>query len=166
MSQAFAADADDTNLPLTLTINRAGEGGLTGLVPTVRLRLGHTADTYLDWSDNAFKTAGWTTLNGAMSEVGDGHYLRALDLTALTLASGRTLIAEYAVDDGGDVVSVASDTLYLTESNERLLDVWRILGLDPSHPLEVKAVSREAGTEIGQVISIIGGTTVKVTRVF
>jgi hypothetical protein len=159
-------DADDSNLPLTLTINRAGDGGLTGLAPTVRLRLGHTADTYLDWADNTFKTVGWTTLNAAMSEVGDGHYLQTLDMSAVTVATGRTLVAEYSVDDGGEVKAVAADTLHLTDTNERLLDVWRILGLDPSHPLEVKAVSREAGTEIGQTIQIIGGTTVKVTRVF
>lgn len=165
MSQTLAADADDANLPLNLAINRNGEGGLTGLAPTVRLRLGHTTDTYLDWADNTFKTSGWTTLDQSMSEVGDGHYLQVVDLTAITLPSGRTLVAEYAVDDGGEVVSVAADTIQVTSTTERLLDVWRILGLDPDHPLEVKAVSREAGTEIGQVIQIIGGTTVRVTRV-
>lgn len=166
MSQGFTADHDDVALPLNLTVAEEGVGGVAGLSPTVTLRIGRTTDTYLDFADDTFKTSGWTTKSAPLTEIGDGDYSRNLDLTALGGAGydvGDTLIAHYAVDDGVDLVSVASDQILVSTSGERLKDIWRILGLDPSEPLIVSAVDRKSGTVITQSISVVANVAT-VTR--
>ena len=111
---------------LTLTVNREGVGGLSGLAPTVAIRQASAPDSYLDWDDGAFKTTGWTTKYQSMSESERGTYQRLLDLSAVTGAPvGTLLIVEYRVIDGtlvGDdhdllmVVSVNTDTILLRKA--------------------------------------------------
>ncbi len=59
--------------PLQLAVNGFG-GGITGLSPVVAIRSALTSGSYLDFSDLAFKTSGWTTRQAALTEVGDGRY--------------------------------------------------------------------------------------------
>ncbi len=88
-------DLTNTALALVLTVASGGTG-VTGLSITVRLRDGETTNSYLDFADNTFKTSGWTTQDAALSEIGDGHYQRTLDVSAIVgLAIGDSLVAEY-----------------------------------------------------------------------
>ena len=97
-------------------MNRSGVGGITGLSPTVALRDGSTLNSYLDFNDNTFKTAGWTTKYASMSEAERGHYQRSLDLSALPVVEHDVLVAEYHVDNGGDVKGDAADLLVVIET--------------------------------------------------
>jgi hypothetical protein len=115
MSIGVQVDKAVTSLPLFLTVNRAGAGGITGLSPTVALRDASTLNSYLDFNDGIFKTSGWTTKYAALSEVERGHYQRSLDVSALSVNVFDVLIAEYHVDNGSDVVGDASDLLIITE---------------------------------------------------
>jgi hypothetical protein len=165
MSQGLTADFDDDDYPLNLTLNKEGVGGLIGLLPTVAVRLGASTSTYLDFDDLTFKTSGWGTRDEQMVEVGEGRYTRSLDLSSVTgLSAGDVLSAEFSVDNGADVVGVTSDTIVLAASDERLKDIWRILGLDPAEPLTVTALSRVSGTVITQTITTVG-SAVTVARV-
>ena len=111
MSVAITSFLDQI-VPLELTIEQEGVGGVTGKSPTVRLRDATTTNSYLDFSDNTFKTFGWTTKNASMLEVGRGHYTRSLDLGLITsLVLGNVMVAEYIVDDGGDVVGEDHDLI-------------------------------------------------------
>jgi hypothetical protein len=113
MSLAFVT-ALDQMVPLDLTIEQEGVGGVTGKAPTVAIRDSLTADTYLDFGDNTFKAAGWGTKYAAMTEVERGHYTRTLDMSLITsLILGNILIAEFHVDDGGSVIGDGHDVLIL-----------------------------------------------------
>ncbi len=107
--------APDLTVPLELTIEKEGVGGVAGKVPTVRVRDGATTNSFLDWGDNAFKTAGWTQVDRPLTEVGSGHYTELLDLSALGAVVGNIFIAQYAVNDGADVVGDAHDVILVGE---------------------------------------------------
>lgn len=121
MSVAIAASTDIV-VPLNLTIEQEGVGGVTGLTggsaPTVRLRDGATLNSYADFGDAFnFKVAGFSQQDQPLSEVGNGQYSYALDLNLITsLAIGNILVAEYKVNDGGDVVGVAADIIVIGTS--------------------------------------------------
>jgi len=115
MSIGVQVDKATTSLPLFLTVNRAGAGGITGLSPTVAVRDASTLNSYLDFNDGTFKTSGWTTKYAALSEVERGHYQRSLDVSALPVSAFDVLMAEYHVDNGADVVGDASDVLIVVE---------------------------------------------------
>lgn len=83
---------------LTMTVNDGG--GQTGLTATVRIRDAVTTNSYLDWADLTFKTSGWTTKDGPMTEIGDGHYHKLLDLDAASGAFSGVFAAEYEATDG------------------------------------------------------------------
>jgi hypothetical protein len=103
-------------IPLFLSIAKAGEGGQVGLSPTVAFR--RVSDGYyLDFNDDTFKNAGWTTKNASMTDLGGGFYQRLLDLSVIGAVATRVYAAEYAVDDGGDINSIASD-IYNVEDLE------------------------------------------------
>lgn len=95
---ALTVEAADT-IPLTLTVTKAGVGGVTGLAPTVALRDGQTTNSYIDWADDTFKTSGWTTREALLTEIGDGHYQKQLNLPNISAAAGDIYAAEYKVDD-------------------------------------------------------------------
>lgn len=83
-------------LGLTLTVTDGANGGVTGLVPKLRLRHGASATSYLDFNDNTFKTSGWTTQDVNMIEVGNGHYRYSIDFSLIaSLANGDSVVAEY-----------------------------------------------------------------------
>lgn len=113
MSVAILAEKADTDLPLDLTIEKEGVGGVTGKSPTVALRKGSTTNSYLDWADNTFKIAGWTTKYASMTEIERGHYQRALNLSVLgsSVKAGDVLLAEYHVNDGAGVIGDAQDVI-------------------------------------------------------
>lgn len=120
---ALEVEQLETALPLELTVDKLGLGGLTGLSPTVAVRNASTVDSYLDFSDNTFKTSGWTTKYAPMSEVERGHYQRLLNVASLGLAVGFRLVAEYHADNGFGVVGDDLDLFLVTNkrANAELL---------------------------------------------
>lgn len=108
----------NAELSLSLTVNRAGAGGITGLAPTVALRRATTAGSYLDWDDGTFKTSSWSTKYASMTEAERGHYARTLDLSAVPGATtGVFMLAEFSVDNGSDVVGEAHDVVSVVSTN-------------------------------------------------
>lgn len=86
--------------PLSLLITEDG-AGVDTLAPTVALRDTATG-AYFDFADGVFKTAGWSLRNAPMSDLGRGHYERALALaTTPALAPGMLLVAEFRADHDG-----------------------------------------------------------------
>lgn len=98
MSIGIAVEISNPSVPLTVTLVK--DGLVAGASPTVAVRDGSTLDSYLDWSDNTFKTAGWTLKYAPVAEVENGHYRRILNLSLISgLTQGKTLVAEFAVVD-------------------------------------------------------------------
>lgn len=119
MSATIYAEVSSSSVPLELTIEKEGTGGITGQAPTVALRDGATIDSYLDWSDETFKTAGWTLKFAGLTEVGRGHYQRIFNPASVTgLQAGATLVAEYHVDNGGDVRGDAHDIILMVRTSQ------------------------------------------------
>lgn len=116
-------EQSEVGLPLVLTVEKLGSGGLTGLVPTVALRDGSTLGRYLDWADNVFKTSGWTVKYAPMSEVESGHYQLTLNVSSLSLPLGFRMIAEYHVESP-EAVGDASD-LFLVTNKRATLELLR-----------------------------------------
>jgi len=113
----FIAESSDTSIPLNLTLEQEGVGGITGKSPTVALRDGSTSSSYFDWADGLFKTSGWTMKNAVMAEVGNGHYIYILNAAvAGTIIPGLVLVAEFHVDDGSSVIGVDHDTIRIVAS--------------------------------------------------
>lgn len=123
MAAALEVEVTETALPLELTVDKLGVGGVTGLSPTVAVRNASTVNSYLDFSDLAFKTSGWTTKYASMSEVERGHYQRLLNVSALSLAVGFRLVAEYHADNGSGVIGDDLDLFLVTNkrANTELL---------------------------------------------
>jgi len=113
MSSIFEAEQTETSFPLELTVQRNG-AGLTGLLPTVSIRNAATLNSYLDFFDNTFKIAGWTTKFLVMSEVGRGLYHATLNILSLSLVVGTKLSIEYHVDNGLGVVGDDADVALIT----------------------------------------------------
>lgn len=109
---AITTERTASGVDLTLT-DPAATAGLTAVVA---IRDGDDPTSYLDFSDDTFKTSGWTTKQAAMTDLGGGHYNVALDLSAMTNLPATTdqLVAEYATS--GAVTSAAHDTIQITES--------------------------------------------------
>lgn len=97
-------------VPLELTLEQEGVGGLLGYDVFVRVRDASTLNSFLDWDDNTFKTAGWSTRDKVMNEVGGGHYNLELNLAAIGSVVGNVFVAQYTVDDG-DVIGDAHDVI-------------------------------------------------------
>lgn len=107
----------ETELPINLTVSQTGVGGVTGLSAFYSVRDAATLDSFLDFADGLFKTAGHTTLELPLSEVGLGRYTRVggLDLSAITLPAG-TRSLELHFRTSGSLVAVANDTVHLVNS--------------------------------------------------
>lgn len=116
MSDLEAKDTDSL-FPLKLTVERVGSGGITGLTPsqvTLRIRDASTLNSYLDFADNTFKTAGWTQQDAGLSEVGRGHYQYNLNVVAVpAMVAGFEASVEYHVDNGADIVGDDHDSLLI-----------------------------------------------------
>jgi hypothetical protein len=148
-----------TRVPLTLTIDREGVGGISGLVPTVAIRRGSTAGSYLDWGDNSFKTSGWTQKYATLTESERGTYDRNLDLAVVPGApAGTVLIAEYHVDDGGEVQGDDHDVVVIV-STQTDLDFVRKLGGSIGAPSLVGEVASgaEARGEVRDQLGVVEG---------
>lgn len=112
MSEYLIAHKSDAAVPLELTIDQEGVGGVVGQSPTVAVRDAATANSYLDWADLTFKAAGWITKYGGAVEVERGHYRRPLDLSAVPeIVPGMVLAIEFHVDDGGTIIGDDMDHL-------------------------------------------------------
>jgi hypothetical protein len=110
------SDHQNTAFPLELTVDQEGTGGVTGLTPSVAVRDGSSLVRYLDWADNTFKTSGWATKYGDMTEVERGHYRRPLNVAVAAPQLSNPLMAiEYQVDEG-DVIGDTAETLAIVTS--------------------------------------------------
>lgn len=105
----------DNLVPLTLAVN-GQSGPETGLTTVVAIR-DTLSGWYLDFSDQTFKAAGWTTKKAAMTELGNGFYNRDLDLTLITNlnSSTRHLGIEYEVTTIGKQ-SIVAENITLRDS--------------------------------------------------
>lgn len=83
--------------PLQLVINNRGP--VTGATVVVAVRRKETTDSYMDFADDTFKTAGHGVRQVSVPEVGDGRYVYLLDLAAITNLPATTerLTAEFEV---------------------------------------------------------------------
>ena len=179
-----------TEVPLILTIDQEGTGGLTGQAPTVALRDATTLDMYFDFNDFTFKNSGWGMKYLALSEVERGHYTALLNPSIVAAFSvGTMLAAEYRLDGGGlakgddhdlllfveSIVEIPTDTAALVAAIGTgltpaqatwLQEVWQILGLDLANPLTVSKTQRTAGAVISQNIEkdVPLAGSVRVTR--
>lgn len=115
---ALTVEASDI-IPLTLTVTKAEVGGVTGLSPVVALRDGLTTNSYLDWNDNTFKTAGWGMKEAVLPEIGDGHYERQLNLPGIGAGSGDIYVAEYKVDEP-DAKGVDAERIFVVSQRDDL----------------------------------------------
>lgn len=99
MGTTLEADYTDTSFPLELVIDLQNFGGVTGVATTVAVRLSPTTNSYLDWSDNLFKTSGWVVKDQPMTDLGTGVYQQILNVAALGFTTlsplPQKLIAEY-----------------------------------------------------------------------
>lgn len=106
------AERTATNAPLELMVNKSG--GVTGLTAVVAIRDGDTANSWLDFNDNTFKTSAWTTRQAALAEVSAGNapgvYRLELDISAITNLPAATdyLVAEYDISgsESGNAIDV------------------------------------------------------------
>ena len=94
-------------IPLVLTVSRVGVGGISGESPTVQL-LRSEDGFFLDWDDNTFKNAGWVQLDGPMTDIGGGRYLRSADLSIIGALPTTVLVAYYT--NTGANAALASDS--------------------------------------------------------
>jgi len=117
------ADYTDTSFPLELSINLQNVGGVSGLSPTVAIRLSPTTNSYLDWSDSIFKTSGWVVKNQPMTDVSltggtPGVYQQILNVAALGFTTlsplPQKIIAEYT-STGSGTGGLTSDTIIVSE---------------------------------------------------
>lgn len=112
MSTAMLIEKTDTGVPLALTIDQSGIGGLTGQAPTVAIRRGDSTTLYLDWTTGLFAAAGWGTKFASMTEIERGHYVRILNAaTAAGILAGQSLVVEYRVDNGAGIIGDAHDLI-------------------------------------------------------
>ncbi len=116
MGSTQEVERSDTDVVVETTVSDSN-GGVPGLTLTSALRDARTLDSYLDFADNTFKIAGWTTQRAAMAEIGGGRYARSgnLNLSAITNlpALTRKLIVEY--DASGAVSGIDNDILILKD---------------------------------------------------
>ena len=87
-----------STIGVVVTVIDGASGGVTGLTMTVKARDGSTTDSYLDFADGTFKTAGWTTQEAAMSDLGRGHYHASIDGSTVTTILEKNIVFEYHAD--------------------------------------------------------------------
>ena len=162
MSTSTQVDLADTDFGLTFTVTQDGIGGVTGETPTVAIRRAESTTLYLDFADNTFKSAAWTTKYAPLAEVERGHYQRNFDASAVTLTAGDVLVAEYWIDDGGSVVADAHDLLIM---------VAALPGVPPTpaaiadavwdEPLSGHITAGTTGAALAVVLGVAGKTNIR-----
>ena len=136
------------------------------------MRDGATADSYLDFVDDTFKTSGHTTRQAVLAEIdatdAPGVYSLAggLDIAAITNLPAATtqLILEYKVS--GTAAGNDIDVVLLREqvySHKEIDELYARLGLLLGTPAVHTPSSIDAGASISQTVGVVG-STVTVTR--
>jgi hypothetical protein len=157
---------DNTQAPLT---------GLTDL----KLRIRRDSDGFfLDWADDTFKSAGWSTRDVVLSEINatldPGNYQvpGGWDTSAITNIVADDVYTLISLQDPGtDAELPGPSQLKIGHESDQTAETWYVHGLDPSNPLVVDsstpAGSRKvplAGTIIDQTVATVGNVTT-VTKV-
>ena len=110
------ARRDEVELPLSLSIT-AASGPIVGATAVVAVRDGNTDDSYLDFADDTFKTAGHTTRQAPLADIGGGFYALTggLDVDAITNLPAATeiLIAEFEVTAPAKARGVSLDEILI-----------------------------------------------------
>ena len=92
MSTARLVELTDTVVSLEAQLTN----GRTGATALVAVREANTLNSWLDFSDNTFKTLGWTTRQAAMTEVSaanaPGLYRTPINITALMALRQHALL--------------------------------------------------------------------------
>ena len=125
MSYQIRVPRNETEVPLNLFLNNSGP--VTGATAVVAIRDGDTPDSYLDFNDNTFKTAGHTTRQAALTEGEVGVYtlVPGLDLSAITNLPAGTdhLIAEFEVTAPAASTGIVSDMILIDDRLEDANDI-------------------------------------------
>ncbi len=156
---AIKARRTSTATPLEFSLT--GNGPVTGATVVVAVRDGQSSvalPSYLDFDDDEFKTAGWTTRQAALTELGGGFYARALDINAITNLPAATvvLMAEYEVTAPANVTGVGGpDSIILDEfSSDVAAAVWDEILTGATHNIATSAGRRlRELAEFGQLTS-------------
>lgn len=159
-----------TSAPIILTLEQEDVGGVVGQAPTVAVRDATTLDSYLDFGDFTFKSAGWINKYQTLTEVEEGDYTYWMNLAAIAAISiGDILSIEYYYDDTGitrrdqetmlvveSVHSIPTDVAALVGGGgggsltvaqaAQLKEIWQIMGLDAANPLVVSKNSRKVAS--------------------
>ncbi len=113
----------DTATPLSLAVDNMG--GVAGLTVVASVRDG---GTYLDFSDNTFKSSGWGQKTTALSDLGAGFYTGALDVNSITNIPNTTnnLVIEYTVSGSYSAVALGVVSFYqsVPSASENATAVW------------------------------------------
>lgn len=111
---SIEAELIDTNVPAKLSVNDSN-GGVAGLTVGLEVLDATTQNSYLDFSDNTFKTSGWTTKSVLVSDVGGGRYSLSGGLNVAAMISPpNKLLLEYNVS--GAKSGAVSEELLIRES--------------------------------------------------
>jgi len=115
MSVAREVELTETALSVEAQLTN----GRTGATALVAIREADTTNSWLDFDDNTFKTAGWTTRQEAMPQVSaglsPGLYRLPVDITAMIPArvAGDELIAEVDVSATGPDLQIFGTDRFL-----------------------------------------------------
>jgi hypothetical protein len=114
-------ETNETALPLDLTVDEFGVGGISGLFPTVAIRLISSASPplYLDWTSMTFMSSGWSVKNQVMNEIGGGFYEVLLNILNLNLPVNTTLSAEYNTQSA-TLPGVTQDTYIVVDVQQEV----------------------------------------------
>lgn len=137
MGNQIRVPRTETEVPINLTVTQGGSGPVSGATALYAIRDGDTPDSWLDFNDSTFKTAGWTTrqasLTGSGTQAGLYTAVPGLDLTAITNLPAATdhLIVEYEVTAPAAVAGIASDIVLLDAQVSGVpTAVWSLTGLE------------------------------------
>lgn len=172
---SFILNPTETAFPLELALEQEGIGGVASKAPDVALRDAAVPGSYMDFADGVFKTSGWTTRLAPLEDLGSGAYQRLLNVPGTSIVEGMVLIAEYQVNDGGDVVGMDLDVLTVTADITDLVrelqdelalayakieELYILAGLDKDKPLVVTKTARTAGAIYQTIKKTATSTTV------
>jgi hypothetical protein len=125
MSDLILAELTDTAISLDLTVEQEGQGGVSGLTPTVAIRRSDDSSLYLDFDDFSFKSAGWVEKYADMVHTERGQYTYTLDITAVPdMLPGDYFSVEYHVDESGVVGDARDRLMVVTNLSDVPGSVW------------------------------------------
>lgn len=158
------ATPTETALPLVLTIDQEGVGGVTGQAPVVAIRDGATANMWLDFFDMTFKLAAWVQRQAPLAEISaalaPGTYQYTLDVSAIVgIAVGMQLVAEYDVNLA-PIIGVDHDSIEIVSStvsaDPRISFSATATGVAPAQVVAVLASLVRNGVQV--TVGLVGAT--------